>query len=216
MVKSTRKTKATKPKSSEMRTVLFDGTNRATYMSITGAIRPKTHDTVLSRRVWALIQRVPPGRVTTYGQLAKALGNPKLSQAVGNALRNNPYAPLVPCHRVVASSRSLGGFDGQTTGSNIEKKIRMLREENVIIDDKTRKVHEQCIMSDSDMLQLAQQLIEDDLSDAKLMTAYVHSLRAVSSPIKSVATMFAEQGKAQQQRRSSMRSLQLVETIQVD
>ena len=54
--------------------------------------------------------RIPLGRVSTYGNLADFLGSSP--RAVGNALRRNPYFPIVPCHRVVASSFQLGGFHG--------------------------------------------------------------------------------------------------------
>ncbi|KAI5295435.1 hypothetical protein KEM52_001403 [Ascosphaera acerosa] len=62
-------------------------------------------------RVFALLEQVPRGRVTTYGALARALKTSP--RAVGNALRNNPYAPRVPCHRCIASSGYIHGFAGQ-------------------------------------------------------------------------------------------------------
>src|SRR6476660_3486049 len=62
-----------------------------------------------NQKVWAMTARVPKGRVTTYGDLARALGT-KAYRAVGNAMNKNPYAPGVPCHRVVGSDRSLTGF----------------------------------------------------------------------------------------------------------
>ena len=65
-----------------------------------------------NHKVWALCARIPPGRVATYGQIAKALGSPGAARAVGNALNKNPYAPAVPCHRVVGSNGSLTGFAG--------------------------------------------------------------------------------------------------------
>jgi methylated-DNA-[protein]-cysteine S-methyltransferase len=81
-------------------------------------------------RVWKLMEKIPKGRVTTYGLIAKKL-NTKAYRAVGNACRKNPYAPRVPCHRVVRSNGTIGGFGGRTTGKNIEEKIRLLRKENV-------------------------------------------------------------------------------------
>lgn len=81
-------------------------------------------------RVWELLREVPRGKVTTYGLIAKKL-NTKAYRAVGNACRRNPYAPTVPCHRVVRSDGSIGGFGGKTSGKSIEKKIRLLREEDV-------------------------------------------------------------------------------------
>jgi methylated-DNA-[protein]-cysteine S-methyltransferase len=64
-----------------------------------------------NEKVWALTARVPAGQVTTYRQIAVALGT-RAYRAVGNALNRNPYAPQVPCHRVVGSSGDLTGFEG--------------------------------------------------------------------------------------------------------
>jgi methylated-DNA-[protein]-cysteine S-methyltransferase len=85
-------------------------------------------------RVWKLMESIPEGRVTTYGLIAKKL-NTRAYRAVGNACRRNPYAPRVPCHRVVRSDGSIGGFSGKTSGMSVEKKIRMLREEGVEVRD---------------------------------------------------------------------------------
>ena len=81
-------------------------------------------------RVWRLMERIPRGNVTTYGQIARKL-NTKAYRAVGNACRKNPYAPRVPCHRVVRSDGTIGGFGGKTSGKTVEKKRLLLREENV-------------------------------------------------------------------------------------
>lgn len=83
-------------------------------------------------KVWKLMERIPKGRVTTYGQIARQL-NTKAYRAVGNACRKNPYAPRVPCHRVVRSDGTIGGFGGKTSGKTVEKKTRLLRKENVEI-----------------------------------------------------------------------------------
>lgn len=58
---------------------------------------------------YALLTQVPEGRVTTYKELAHAMGN-KAYRAIGTAMNKNPYAPEVPCHRVVSSDGTLGGF----------------------------------------------------------------------------------------------------------
>ena len=78
------------------------------------------------------MEKIPEGRVTTYGLVAKKL-NTKAYRAVGNACRRNPYAPRVPCHRVVRSDGTVGGFGGKTSGKNVKKKIQMLRKEHVEI-----------------------------------------------------------------------------------
>src|SRR2546429_7871450 len=78
-----------------------------------------------NQKVWALTARVPKGRVTTYGELARALRTAAY-RAVGNAMNKNPYAPAVPCHRVVGSNGSLTGFAG-----GIDKKKQLLKSEGV-------------------------------------------------------------------------------------
>jgi methylated-DNA-[protein]-cysteine S-methyltransferase len=82
--------------------------------------------------VWKLMESIPKGRVTTYGLIAEKL-NTKAYRAVGNACRRNPYAPRVPCHRVVRSDGTVGGFGGKISGKTVEKKVKMLREEHVQI-----------------------------------------------------------------------------------
>jgi methylated-DNA-[protein]-cysteine S-methyltransferase len=76
------------------------------------------------------MEKIPKGRVTTYGMIAKKL-HTKAYRAVGNACRKNPYAPRVPCHRVVRSDGTVGGFGGKTSGTAVQKKVQMLRKENV-------------------------------------------------------------------------------------
>lgn len=76
-------------------------------------------------KVWAVTARVPRGKVTTYGQIARRLGS-RAYRAVGNSLHLNPYAPDVPCHRVVGGDGRLTGFAG-----GLSKKRRMLRAEGV-------------------------------------------------------------------------------------
>lgn len=83
-------------------------------------------------RVWKLMKEIPKGRVTTYALIARKL-NTRAYRAVGNACRRNPYAPRVPCHRVVRSDGTVGGFGGKTSGRTVEEKIQMLRKESVEI-----------------------------------------------------------------------------------
>ncbi len=79
------------------------------------------------------MESIPRGKVTTYGLLARKL-NTKAYRAVGNACRRNPYAPRVPCHRVVKSDGTVGGFGGKTSGKSVEKKIQLLRKEGVEVE----------------------------------------------------------------------------------
>ena len=80
-------------------------------------------------KVYGLCKKIPKGKVSTYGAIAlKLQSSPR---AVGQALRCNPYAPVVPCHRVVASNGNIGGFNGKVQGPAIQKKIRLLHTEGV-------------------------------------------------------------------------------------
>jgi methylated-DNA-[protein]-cysteine S-methyltransferase len=83
-------------------------------------------------RVWEVMKEIPRGKVTTYGQIAKRL-HTKAYRAVGNACRRNPYAPKVPCHRVVRSNGTVGGFGGRISGKTVKEKVRLLEGENVQI-----------------------------------------------------------------------------------
>lgn len=85
-----------------------------------------------SEQVYFLCRKIPLGKVTTYSEIARAL-NTKGYRAIGQALRCNPYAPIVPCHRVVKSDGSVGGFKGRTEGREIEKKVKLLKKEGVTI-----------------------------------------------------------------------------------
>lgn len=85
-----------------------------------------------NEKCYALLSKVPRGKVTTYKAIAHKL-NTKAYRAVGNAMNKNPYAPKVPCHRVVGSDGSMTGF-----ASGINKKIAMLKSEGVEV--KNRKV----------------------------------------------------------------------------
>lgn len=91
--------------------------------------------TPLAQRTYTLLKKVPRGRVTTYKALARAL-HTKGYRAIGQFMRTNPYAPTVPCHRVIASDGTIGGFMGKTSGKEIAKKIRMLKAEGVKITGK--------------------------------------------------------------------------------
>lgn len=92
----------------------------------------KARTTPFQERVYAELRKVPRGTVTTYGALARQLGTSP--RAVGQALRRNPFAPRVPCHRVVASDGSIGGFAGAREGASIRKKERLLKAEGVRIE----------------------------------------------------------------------------------
>ena len=85
-------------------------------------------------KIYNLLKKVPNGKVTTYKALAETLGT-KAYRAVGQAMRCNPYAPQVPCHRVVKSDGSIGGFSGSINpkSKEVKRKIKMLRTEGIKI-----------------------------------------------------------------------------------
>ena len=92
---------------------------------LAGRIRP---DMSFNQKVWAITARIPKGKVVTYADIARKLKTSGY-RAVGNALNRNPYAPQVPCHRVVGSSGALTGF-----AHGVEKKRAMLEAEGVRFD----------------------------------------------------------------------------------
>ena len=85
-----------------------------------------------NQKIYSLLKKVPKGKVTTYKLLAEALGT-KAYRAVGQAMMSNPYAPIVPCHRVVKSDGSIGGFAGSLNPNSeeVKRKIRILRKEGI-------------------------------------------------------------------------------------
>jgi methylated-DNA-[protein]-cysteine S-methyltransferase len=87
--------------------------------------------TLFESRVYAAARQIPVGKVATYGQLGASIGC-RSSQAIGQALRRNPFAPKVPCHRIVRADLSPGGFSGQTKGLEIQRKLDLLRAEGVL------------------------------------------------------------------------------------
>ncbi|QIW97215.1 hypothetical protein AMS68_002733 [Peltaster fructicola] len=93
--------------------------------------------TEYQERVYTLLRQIPSGKVSTYAAMSKALKSSP--RAVGGALRRNPFAPEVPCHRVIAASGYVGGFQGDwqkaPSGSNCQKKLALLAEEGVRFDN---------------------------------------------------------------------------------
>ena len=81
-------------------------------------------------KVWNYLKKIPRGEVRTYLQVAKAIGKPKAYRAVANAVGKNPYPPKIPCHRVIRTDGSLGGYSGK---GGIKTKLRLLRSEKVDI-----------------------------------------------------------------------------------
>ncbi len=92
-------------------------------------VRIQAHDaSSFSKRVWKAMLRIPKGKVASYQTIAKWAGSKGASRAVGNACNQNPFAPEVPCHRVVSASGELGGY---AKGTDV--KIRLLKKEGIVV-----------------------------------------------------------------------------------
>lgn len=90
--------------------------------------------TEFQRKVYLELLKVPAGETISYRELARRIGCGS-AQAVGQALKRNPFAPDVPCHRVIASDGSIGGFHGHRDGEYIEKKKKLLEMESSDIEE---------------------------------------------------------------------------------
>lgn len=90
---------------------------------------------MFTEKVYQYCKQIPRGKVTTYKELGKRL-NTKAYQAIGQALKRNPYAPDVPCHRVVSSTGHLHGFQGKKNNYTLKEKQRLLEKEGVEVRKK--------------------------------------------------------------------------------
>lgn len=87
----------------------------------------KNELTEFQKAVYRAVMTIPPGETRSYAWVAGKIGRPRSARAVGNALNRNPYAPYVPCHRVIASDGSLGGYSG-----GLKRKSALLKMESKI------------------------------------------------------------------------------------
>ena len=95
--------------------------------------RPSNNDfrgTKFQKKVWNYLKTIRKGTVKSYKQVAIAINKPKSSRAVANAVGKNPFAPKIPCHRVIRSDGDLGGYSGR---GGIKQKLKLLRSEKVAI-----------------------------------------------------------------------------------
>lgn len=83
-----------------------------------------------NEKVWKQLSRIPKGKVSTYSDIAVLAGSPGGARAVGNACNKNENAPIVPCHRVVKSDGSLGGY-----ALGLKKKIELLKNEGIKVQN---------------------------------------------------------------------------------
>ena len=88
------------------------------------------HSNIRDEEVYALLSKIPLGKVSTYGDIARALGHPRAARAVGRIIANNPNPISIPCHRVVKSNGEIGGFAyGQ------QRKKEILEKEGIRFQD---------------------------------------------------------------------------------
>ena len=95
--------------------------------------RPSNNDfrgTKFQKKVWNYLKTIRKGTVRTYKQVAIAINRPKSARAVANAVGKNPFAPKIPCHRVIRSDGSLGGYSGK---GGVKTKKLLLKREGVIV-----------------------------------------------------------------------------------
>ena len=90
----------------------------------------KLKGTQFQLKVWNYLKKIPYGKVKTYSEVAKSIGKPLAVRAVANAIGKNPLAPQIPCHRVIRSDGSLGGYSGK---GGVKTKGLLLKKEGVTL-----------------------------------------------------------------------------------
>ena len=88
----------------------------------------KLKGTEFQIEVWKELSKIPKGEVRTYKQIAKSIGKPKSSRAVANACAKNPYPIVIPCHRVIRSDGTVGGYSGE---GGVKLKKELLKKEGI-------------------------------------------------------------------------------------
>lgn len=96
--------------------------------------------TAFKRKVLLTVKSIPRGKTASYSWIARKTGYPRACRAVGNVMASNPFPPIVPCHRIVRSSRKIGNF-----GSGIKLKKRMLTQEKVVFEGE--KIAVDCLLN---------------------------------------------------------------------
>ena len=90
----------------------------------------KLYGTKFQVKVWKYLMKIPLGSVKTYSQVAKGIGKPLAVRAVASAIGKNPYSPQIPCHRVIRSDGSIGGYSGK---GGIKTKKVLLKKEGITL-----------------------------------------------------------------------------------
>ena len=82
----------------------------------------------IDKKIYKKLLQVPPGKITTYGELSRAIGLKNGQRVIGRVMKNNPFPVIVPCHRVVKSNREIGGY-----AFGVDIKSNMLTKEGICI-----------------------------------------------------------------------------------
>jgi len=90
----------------------------------------KLKGTKFQVKVWRYLKKIPVGSTKTYSQVAKGIGMPLAVRAVANAIAKNPYPPKIPCHRIIRSNGSLGGYSAK---GGLKTKKKLLKKEGIIV-----------------------------------------------------------------------------------
>tara|TARA_A100001011_G_scaffold400208_1_gene513201 strand:+ start:1058 stop:1333 length:276 start_codon:yes stop_codon:yes gene_type:complete len=90
----------------------------------------KLNGTKFQTKVWLFLRKIPKGCVKTYSEVADAIGKPRAIRAVANAIGKNPYPLQIPCHRVIRSDGTLGGYSGK---GGVKTKRYLLKKEGILL-----------------------------------------------------------------------------------
>jgi methylated-DNA-[protein]-cysteine S-methyltransferase len=99
-------------------------------MKLNHPLNKGSRGTKFEKKVWNYLITIKKGSVKTYKQVAIAINRPKSARAVANAVGKNPLAPKIPCHRVIRSDGSIGGYSGK---GGIKTKKKLLKKEGIIV-----------------------------------------------------------------------------------
>ncbi len=99
-------------------------------MKLNRPLNKDSRGTKFQNKVWNYVKTIKKGSVKTYKQVAIGINSPKSTRAVANALSKNPFLRKIPCHRVIRSDGSLGGYSGK---GGIKTKKKLLKKEGIIL-----------------------------------------------------------------------------------
>ena len=98
-------------------------------MKLNQALNKDFRGTKFEKKVWNYLITIKKGSIKTYKEVAIAINRPKSARAVSNAVGKNPLAPKIPCHRVIRSDGSIGGYSGK---GGVKTKKKLLKKEGII------------------------------------------------------------------------------------